>query len=171
MKLGSGLRRWVIAGVIALGVATSARAAPDWKSLDWLIGAWTATGGGADQGVGGFSFVRDAGGQVLVRRNFADYPAQNGRPASRHEDLMVISREPAGLRAAYWDSEGHVIHYDVATPADGAVSFLSTDAAGPRFRLSYRRTPRGLDGAFEVAPPDQPARFAPYLSWSARRVK
>ncbi|HWF00959.1 MAG TPA: hypothetical protein VG248_14260, partial [Caulobacteraceae bacterium] len=60
----------------------------DWSGLDWLAGRWTGAGGGAD--AGGFSFEREAGGAVLMRRNFAVYAAHDGKPAERHDDLMVI---------------------------------------------------------------------------------
>ncbi|MFL5296180.1 MAG: hypothetical protein ACJ798_07335 [Phenylobacterium sp.] len=155
-----------------LALAGGAQAAPaSWSGIDWLAGRWIAAGGGAEQGTGGFSFLPDAGGTVLVRRNVADYPAQNGRPASHHEDLMVIFHEGPALRATYWDSEGQTIHYAVSAPEPGAVLFVSDDPAGPRFRLTYRRTPKGLDGSFEIAPPPGRDQFRNYLTWKAERAR
>jgi hypothetical protein len=164
------MRRWGMGAALGLMLALSGAAqaaAPDWRGLDWLMGAWTADGGGAQQGTGGFSFARDAGGQVVVRKNFADYPAQNGRAAERHDDLLVIFREGAAERAIYWDSEGHIIHYAVAEPAPGRVVFESDDPDGPKYRITYRQTPTGLEGAFEIAPDRQ--RFNRYLAWTAHR--
>jgi hypothetical protein len=152
-------------------MAAPAAGQTNWQGLGWLEGQWTASGGGAQAAIGGFSFSREAGGRVLMRRNFADYPAQNGQPASRHEDLMVVERGEGGLRATYWDDEGHTIHYAVTTPSDGAVMFLSTDTAGPHYRLSYKRTVTGLEGRFEIAPADKAANFQTYLSWTARRTR
>jgi hypothetical protein len=168
------MRRWRIGAALALALAGSGwssaqAAAPDWRGLDWLMGAWTADGGGAQQGTGGFSFARDAGGQVVVRKNFADYPAQGGRPAERHDDLMVIFREGAAERAIYWDSEGHIIHYALAEPAPGRVVFESDDPDGPKYRITYRQTPAGLEGAFEIAPDRQ--RFNRYLTWTAHHAR
>ncbi len=152
---------------LAASVGLMAFASPGGGQLDWLIGDWTGAGGSTLQGAGGFSFKPEAGGQVIVRRNVADYPAQNGKPAFRHEDLMVID----GLTARYWDSEGQTIHYALAEPEPGVVVFLSDDAAGPRFRLTYRRTSMGLNGSFEIAPPDHRDQFRPYLTWTATRSR
>lgn len=157
--------------LVALASSGAASAAaPDWGPLAWLIGQWTAEGGGDVQGSGGFSFLPEAGGMVLVRRNFADYPAQGGRPASKHEDLMVIFHDGPALRATYWDSEGQTIHYAVTAPSGAEAVFVSDDPAGPRFRLSYRKTAKGLDGKFEIAPPPGRDQFRNYLAWTARRA-
>ena len=172
MHSGRRLRARLAASCLALAFAAGAQAAPGWGGLDWLVGGWTAEGGGAQQGSGGFTFTPEAGGQVLVRRNHADYPAQNGKPATRHEDMMVIEHQArGGLRATYWDDDGHVIHYEVRTPEPGSAEFVSTDPIGPRYRLTYRRTPVGLEGWFEVAPPNDRDRFQPYLNWTARRTR
>jgi hypothetical protein len=162
------MRRVLLSLAALLLSATSAAAAPpDWSGLNWLLGRWTGVGGGTEQGQGGFSFLPEAGGSVIVRRNVADYTAQNGRPASRHEDLMVIYREGAAMKATYWDSEGQTIHYVASTPSPGEIVFLSEDPAGPRFRLSYRKTASGLVGRFEIAPPPARDQFKDYLTWTA----
>ena len=161
----------VLLAALAVGAGGAARAGePGWKPLAWLLGDWVGEGGGAETGAGGFSFRPDAGGQVLVRRNFAAYPAQNGKPASRHDDLMVIEGQGGQLRATYWDSEGQTIHYAVSAPSPDEVVFVSDDPAGPRFRLSYRRTAGGLAGRFEIAPPPARDQFRNYLTWTARKA-
>lgn len=75
------------------------------------------------------------------------------------------------LRADYYDSEGHVIRYTGTTSAPGQITLVSEPLSGaPRFRLSYELNPDGtLDGRFEIAPPEKPQSFGPYLSWTARR--
>jgi len=65
-------------------------------------------GGAPGAGTGAFSFKADLDGHVLVRRNVAVMP--NGR----HEDLMVVYRDPQGLRATYFDNEGNTIQYAVS---------------------------------------------------------
>jgi hypothetical protein len=169
------LRRLATAGValaiLAWGGAAAA-AAPDWGALSWLIGRWTGAGGAtAMQGGGGFSFLPEAGGTVLLRKNVADYPPQGGRPAQHHEDLMVIYREGPTVRATYWDSEGQTIHYAVSAPSPDEAVFVSDDAGGPRFRLTYRKTAQGLTGRFEIAPPPARDQFRDYLTWTAVRVR
>ncbi|HEY3950964.1 hypothetical protein [Phenylobacterium sp.] len=157
------------AGLVLAGAAAAQNPPkPDWSQLAWLEGDWTAVGGAP--GKGGFSFRPEAGGWLLVRRNFADYPAQGGKPAEHHEDLLVMSREGAADRATYWDSEGHVIHYAASAPAAGEALFVSDDPAGPRYRLSYRRTAGGLAGRFEIAPPNARDQFKTYLEWTAVRA-
>ena len=153
---------------LALSAAASAAEAPGYW---WLEGDWTATGGGGPgQASGRFSFHREAGGKVLVRRNFANYPAQGGRPAQRHEDLMVIYRDGEWGKATYWDSEGQVINYLVTKAAPDEVVFVGDGPpGGPAFRLTYRKTAQGLAGSFEIAPPPARDQFRNYLTWTAVR--
>ena len=164
------MRKLILGLALIAALAGPAAAAPDWGGLQWLVGRWIGAGGGAEQGQGGFSFLPEAGGTVLVRKNFADYPAQGGKPAAHHDDLMVIYRDGPALRATYWDSEGQSIHYAVSSPAPGEAVFVSEDPSGPRFRLSYRQTPAGLQGRFEIAPPPARDQFHDYLTWTASRV-
>ncbi len=142
-----------------------------WAPLEFLMGEWTGEGGGGPgQGKGGFSFLPDQNGAILVRKNRADYPAVKERPAYSHTDLMMIYKEPneTELRAIYFDTEDHVIHYTVQPSADGnSVQFLSDS-----FRLTYRKT--GADTVairFEIAPPDRPGAFATYIDATAHREK
>jgi hypothetical protein len=152
--------------------AVNSHAAQDWGRLDWLIGDWTVEGGGAQQGVGDFTFALEAGGRQLVRRSYTDYPATNGKPAGRREDTMVIQRLPRGrMRATESDDNGHVIHYEVRAPEPGSAEFVSTDPTGPRYRLTYRSAPVGLEIWFEIAPPSDRDRFRPDLHWTAVRTR
>jgi hypothetical protein len=161
--------------------ATTGAAASDaLGALSFLAGEWEGVGGGGPgQGTGIFSFQRDLQQRVLVRHNHSAYPAAAGRPAAVHDDLMVVytEGEPAKLRAIYFDSEGHVIHYAVqlagsAAPAETrSVVFVSdVEPTSPRYRLTYRMT--GADAVeirFEIAPPGKPEGFVPYIAASARR--
>src|SRR5205085_11953778 len=106
--------------LLALGTARALPAA--WSDFDPLAGAWVADSSGPGTPTGGFEFVPDLQGRVLVRRNFAEYPKTKDRPATRHEDLMVIFHQGAGTRADYYDNEGHVIRYAV-TVEKGLVTF------------------------------------------------
>ena len=141
-----------------------ATAADPMSAMRFLQGEWGSGEGGGVPGkadAGACSFTPDLDGKLLVRRSFADYPASGGRPALHHEDRMVIYAENGALKADYWDSEGHVIHYGVETAGDTAI-FTSLPAPGPRFRLTYRkRSAVSLDLTFEIAAPGKD--FAPYL--------
>lgn len=140
-----------------------------WAPLSFLIGEWTGDGGGGPgEGSGSFSFLPDQDGKILIRKNRADYPASKDKPAYSHTDLMIIYKEDreSPLRAIYFDSEDHVIHYTVQPSPDGSsVQFLSSN-----YRLTYSKAgPRTLAIRFEIAPPDHPRAFKTYIQAKARR--
>jgi hypothetical protein len=125
---------------------------PDWKQLEFVLGKWT---GAADEkgtqtgpGQGGCSFELDLNKKIIVRRNAASYDS-----GVTHDDLMVMYLD-GGMRAIYFDTEGHTIRYNITVPSANRAVFESDGAqAGPKYRLSY-----WLDGAllvvrFEIAPP------------------
>lgn len=151
-----------------------APAADPWAAWAPLLGRWVADTKTQPQGAsGGFTLERDMQGHVLVRKNHAELPAANGRPASVHEDLMVIYPEGKKTRADYWDNEGHVIHYEVSFPEPSKVVFLSDLVPGaPRFRFTYAwtgATPSELSVSFDIAPPNAPDAFKPYITAKALR--
>lgn len=166
------MRRALAASLIAVSLALPSFAladGPDFKSLSWLEGRWKADPG-KDGATGGTDVVREAGGTVLLRRNYANYPASGERAASHHEDLMAIYFD-GPLRADYWDSDGHVIRYAGSVDKDGAVVFTDTAAAGAHYRLTLKpKGARGMEGRFEVEPPGANA-FAAYLTWTATRAE
>ncbi len=176
-----GRARWaahLAAALLATGslaAAGRAYAEEGWGALDSLVGAWTGEGQGQPgMGGGDFTFQKELGGRVLVRRSRADYPAAQGRPAVHHEDLLVVYRDQGGSspRAIYFDSEGHVIRYAVRASAAGdTLEFLSEpDSAAPAYRLRYVRTGPGLlHLTFDIAPPGKPGEFRQYLEGTCRR--
>jgi hypothetical protein len=152
----------------------STSAAPaELEPFAFLIGEWPASGAGQPgAATGAATFTRGVQDKVIVRTSYADYPAAGDKPASRHDDLMVIYAAPGGgARADYYDSEGHVIRYAVQSPAPGQAIFLSDAAGGgPRFRLGYTLTaPDVLKGEFAIAPPGTPEAFKPYLTWESHK--
>jgi hypothetical protein len=158
-----------LALVASLLAAEPAGAAPDpFQALSFLEGTWAAEPD-AQGATGRFSLARELDGRVLVRRNRLETRAKGDRPVAPHEDLLVVWPEGGALRADYWDNEGHVIHYAVQAAAGGVR--LVSSGPGPRFRLTYVPVEKGLvEVRFEIAPPDKPEAFAPYLSGRARRV-
>ena len=167
----------IVAGIALMLVFCASCAAQQPKScagIDGLVGEWTGVGSGAPgEGTGGFTFQRELQGKVLVRRNFAEYPPTNGRPAYRHDDLMVIYKNAANAdRADYWDNESHVIRYAITTSADKcAITFESpkstTEAA---YKLTYTfKSPDEVSIGFQIAPPGR--EFGQYIIASATRKK
>ena len=139
----------------------------------FLVGDWVGEGSSrAGQGQGSFSIKEDLGGVVLVRRDHTEYPAVNGKPAFSLDVMMVIYAEGGQLRATYFDSEKHAIHYTAKSVVPGkSIQFLSGQSTGsPSYRLTYTKT--GDDKMtikFELAPPGQPDSFTTYAEGEARR--
>ena len=147
--------RWRWHSVVAVG--------PEWEPVRGLIGAWEGTDP-ARHTSGRFTLAPDLGGKVLVRHNVDD------TPQGRHEDLMVVYRDASGMRARYFDNEGHVIDYAVA--ATGPHVELVSDAVpnAPRFKLTYDvRSADELAIDFAIAPPGA-AEFHHFTGGTVHRV-
>ncbi|HUC43620.1 MAG TPA: hypothetical protein VMR65_06265 [Candidatus Sulfotelmatobacter sp.] len=161
--------RWIAPLALIASLTSPAHAAEPDKltSLSFLLGDWEAVAAKAGDPTGGCRFASDLGGRVIVRTNHAEYAAAGGRPATHHEDLMVIYAEGDKVAANYYDNEGHIIRYAVDTP-DASTAVFTTDAAvpGPRFRLTYKKSGDGaVAGTFEIWKSDA---FAPYLTWTLK---
>ena len=153
----------------AIGIHAAADDSP-WKRFEFLLGNWAGEAQESPNGAGsgGYSFELDLGGKILVRKNHAEYAS-----AVKHDDLMIVYLENAEAppHAIYFDSEGHVIRYNVKFDGPSRVVFESADAIGPgpRYRLTYWLEAAALKGKFEVAAPGG-ADFKTYLSWGSKRI-
>ncbi len=145
-----------------------------WESLRFLIGRWEAKTQGGSAGAsssGTYTFQLELRDHVLARH--ADSGPCKG-PAGfdcEHGDLLYVYRDSPGQRykAIYFDNEGHVIHYEVSTPAPGTAVFVSDGSQpGPRFRLVYELRGTVMFGKFEMRVPGQ-TEFRPYLEWRGGR--
>ncbi len=152
------------------GRAATADGGAALPALEPLVGTWDAKGGGAPgQGSGAVSFVRDAGGHALLRRNTVTYPAAEGRPASTHDDLLVLFVEGGETKGLYVDGEGHVIRYSAAAATPASLVLVSDPGPGPRFRLTHDWSEKGtLRIVFEIAPPGS-GEFKTYAEGRATR--
>jgi len=164
----------LVFAVMLVAVSSSAEAPKQLEPLAFLLGNWEASGSGKPgEAAGAATFARGLQDRVIIRTSYAEYPASAKALASRHDDLMIIyASEGAGIRADYYDNEGHVIHYTVTIAAPGEASFVSDiAAAAPRFRLNYKLGSDGaLTGEFAIAPPGKPEAFSRYLAWESRKA-
>jgi hypothetical protein len=154
--------------IVAFVVNVSAQSASD-KRLEFLLGKWVGAAGEKDTplgaGQGAFSFEAQLNQKIIVRRNHAEYNS-----GAQHDDLMVIYFDaPASSpRAMYFDTEGHVIRYNLTFPSANAVVFESDGAQpGPGYRLTYRLEQDALNGKFEIAPPG--GEYKQYLRWTSKK--
>ncbi|HEY1906313.1 MAG TPA: hypothetical protein VGG91_09735 [Myxococcaceae bacterium] len=165
-----------LAVLMLLGAGPSARAEEARDPLAVaapLVGRWEADPDPRSPGATGWTvFERAAQGHALVRKNHAQYPATKERPASAHDDVMLLYSENGQLRAEYVDNEGHVIRYQVQAPSASTLVFLSeTGAPGPRFRLTYSwQSKDRLELTFEIAPPGPASEFKPYIQARLHRT-
>lgn len=156
---------------LLVGSMAPAAVPSELQPLAFLIGEWVSSGSGVPgSGQGTALFKWSLQDRVMLRTSYAEYPPEGSRPATRHDDLMVIYVSPAGVRANYYDNEGHVIRYTVRSPAPGQAVFLSEARPDePTYRLTYRLADGDtLDGEFEIAAPGTES-FQSYLSWQSRR--
>ena len=148
--------------------------ADPWKALTFLEGAWTAIAQGP-RGVattGVYTFRLELANHILARHSISDSAGKKSTAFDyQHEDLFYVYQDAPGqpLRAIYFDSEGHVIHYDVSTPASTTAVFLSDPARpGPQFRLVYDLKGSVMSGKFQIRAPGG-TDWNSYLEWSGSK--
>jgi len=137
---------------------------PALEPLRGLLGTWE----GSDPDhhtTGGFTLEPELAGKVLVRRS------HNDSAQAKHQDLTIMFAGPAGLRASYFDNEGHAFQYSIAvTP--GHIEMVSDEVPNqPRFKLRY--DPHGGDELaidFAIAMPGT-AEFKHYVGGVLHRVR
>lgn len=161
--------------LLAAGSIPAQSSGDAWADYRGIVGEWVAEGDGSG-GTGQFSLAFDLNEKILVRRNHADVPAQGQRPASKHDDLMILYHAPGGkaVRAIYFDNEEHVIEYTATWSDDKKTLTLvsAANAPGPRFRLTYKKLEDDkLNVQFEIASPGKPNDFQKYVDGTCRRKK
>jgi hypothetical protein len=141
------------------------------ERLTFLLGEWTTD---TDTELGHSTavsvFAPDLERHILTRRASSRFTS--GKNAGEHhDDLLVMYAEGPqdGIRAIYFDGEGHVIHYTVAVPEPNTAVFDSDPAQpGPRYRLTHKVTGRQMETRFEVAAAGQ-TRYQTYISGVSTR--
>ena len=157
--------------LVSMSGAVRAQATGPLAPLEFLIGRWDAIPD-ASGNIGTCTFSLSLQDQVIVPTNPADAAAAAGRPASKHDDLMVIYVESKVLKADYYDNESHVIRYVVQSRGPNDVVFQSDAASEPGYRLSYTLQPDDtVKGQFDIAQPGKPGAWSAYLSWDMRKMR
>lgn len=125
---------------VMLTAASLAQQGGKWEKWSWLIGSWKGEGSG-QPGMGGgtFSFQPDLNEKVLIRKSHSEYPASGTRPATVHDDLMIVYLDMQGnpSKAIYFDNEGHTINYSIEYTTHSVVLTSDKIPNVPVFRLSY----------------------------------
>jgi hypothetical protein len=157
-----------LAGLLAALSTLHAQTGESWKKLDFLLGDWTGVAGEKDTPLGAaqgpFSFQAELQRKIIVRRNASHYDS-----GTQHDDLMVIYLDTPNQtpRAIYFDTEGHVIRYNLTFPSANRVVFESEGAqAGPKYRLTYWMEGASLHGRFDIAAAGE---YRTYLNWTAKK--
>jgi hypothetical protein len=146
-----------------------------WTDYRFLIGEWVGEGEGEPgKASASFTFAPDLDGRILVRKHRADVAAAGGKPAAKHEDLLIIYKGQDGKRnkAIYFDNEDHVIQYTATLSDDkkGLVFLSDPVPTAPRFRLTYTKEKEdSLRIKFEFAAPGKPDEFKIYGEGTARK--
>jgi hypothetical protein len=139
-----------------------------WKPLDFLIGAWEAKTIGGSAGAassGTYTFQTELKGHVLARHSTNSGCKGPTDFDCLHGDLLYVYQDAPGqsYKAIYFDNEGHVIHYEMSTPAPATVVFHSE-----QYRLSYELKGATMYGKFQIRMPGK-TEFTTYLEWSGKK--
>lgn len=159
------MTRRMLLGLLLFAALPLHAAAPDLNRLSFLLGTWNADGGS-----GAATFERALDNHVILRKSWATIPGAGGK-TTKHEDLLVIFPYGDHLRAAYYDSSGYVVGYEVTAPSKNTVVLTSDAMAGVnRARLTYTLGSNGVLAAkVDIAPAGKPDAFAPSMAWNSRK--
>jgi hypothetical protein len=150
------------------------QAVDHWKAVRFLLGTWEAKTRGGSAGaaaLGTYTFRLELKDHVLARHSAS---AGCSGPADfncEHVDLLYIYQSAGAqpLEAIYFDNEGHVIHYEVTTPAPNTTVLVSPALSNrPQYRLIYQLRGPLLLGKFQLRMPGE-SEFHSYLEWSGGR--
>ena len=163
------LRLFTLAVLVLLPLQSAASANMQISAADFLIGEWSAPDTGTGPNKGGTSTIHpDLDATILFRH---DHVAL--RQGGTLDLMMPIFVSADKLRAEYYDTEGHVIHYVSAeiVPHSRIVFVSDSPAAKPAFRLTYERMSADeLAVPFAIAPPGRPREFKTYRSGRLTRT-
>lgn len=149
---------------------SSGQNSPKWDNWKWLTGDWIGEGAGQPgTGQGSFSFFFDLDSNILTRKSHSEYPAEGNRPATIHDDLMIVYPGNDATKAVYFDNEGHTIFYSVTYFRNSIVLTSEKAQNMPVFRLTYTLLDSGLvNTRFEMSQDGQ--KYIPYIEGNSKKV-
>lgn len=143
-----------------------------WKDWSWLMGEWKGEGSGQPgDGGGTFSFKNELDGKILVRKSHSEYPANGNRPATVHDDLMIVSLDLNGkpTKAIYFDNEGHTINYNIEYRDASIIMTSEKSSNSPIFRLTYSLLANQMvNTKFEMSQDGE--KFVPYVEGKSKKI-
>jgi hypothetical protein len=170
------MKLYALVLLFACPASISAQTSPQdpnpWKELNFLKGTWEAkTAAGATAKITGtYTFQMELKGHVLARHATVSDCTGPETFDCQHGDLFYVYQDSTenGLKAIYFDNEGHVIKYAVSTTEPSTVTFMSEPQPGPRFRLVYHLDGAVMYGRFQIQMPAQDT-WTSYLEWSGSK--
>ena len=147
-----------------------------WSRWQYLIGTWKGTNSGEPgQGEGYFTFGFELGENILIRKGHTVFPGHENQPARIHDDVLIIYKENSSVpdKAEYFDSEGHVLHYNISYTNNDIIIFTTnnTGEGNPIFRLSIIKMDNVTTGVkFEAAPSDHPDDFKVHVEGTVIKI-
>lgn len=144
------------------------------EKFNYLIGSWKGEGSGKPgEGEGYFSFQFDLGNKILIRKNHTEFPASQNRPATIHDDLLIVypSDREGNQKAIYFDNEGHVINYSISFSNENDIVFTSEKTPNmPVFRLTYSKLDsKSVNVIFEMS--NDGVKFMKYVEGKSKKVE
>ncbi len=144
-----------------------------WNKWVWLIGEWQGEGdGNPSHGSGGFTLKPDLNEKILVRKAHSEYPATANKPATIHDDLMIIYPDYSGSssKAIYFDNEGHTINYSISYSDSSIIMTSEKNQNMPVFRLTYRLlSDNNVNTKFEMS--QDGITFSTYVEGKSKKIK
>lgn len=144
-----------------------------WNKWVWLIGEWQGEGdGNPGHGNGGFTLKPDLNEKILVRKAHSEYPAIANKPATIHDDLMIIYPDYSGSssKAIYFDNEGHTINYSISYSDSSIIMTSEKNQNMPVFRLTYRLlSDNNVNTKFEMS--QDGITFSTYVEGKSKKIK
>lgn len=136
--------------------------APNFSSVDWLLGNWTGKIIGKQEGQVLLSVSYELDKHFMLLREEISLDATKNAPALHEGLLGILHADPSGngFEMSFYSSKGFVTHYRV-TVNHGEIDFNPEGGAIPPPGVLFRRTlthtnPSQCVETVEVAPPQKP---------------